>query len=279
MVIEYQFTENWFVNHLPIWRAIFSKYLPKRILEVGSFEGRSAAYIIEECLSLTEIVCIDTWEDYPGMDWQFANVRMSVVERRFDDNMIVARRRRETPIDFRKIKDRSAHALATLVAQREAFDLVYIDGSHMALDVLTDAVFGFQLLRPGGVLIFDDYLWRDKDTDGRDILYAPKAAIDAFTNLGRRSHHPTRRAAAGDWPKSTTPPPSPRASSGAICKISQQRSTSRRAARIVLTRLLRRSCGHGLAVSRDMRGGFAQSGHPDMGRGLTARAALSEGFR
>jgi predicted O-methyltransferase YrrM len=183
MATEYQFTENWFVNHLPIWRGIFSKYAPERILEVGSFEGRSAAYIIEECPSLAEMVCIDTWEDYPGMQWQFANVQMSAVERRFDDNMAVARHRRETPIDLRKIRDRSAHALATLVAQRQTFDLVYIDGSHMADDVLTDAVFAFQLLRPGGVMILDDYLWRDKDTGGRDILYAPKAAIDAFTNI------------------------------------------------------------------------------------------------
>lgn len=183
MAMEYQFTENWFVNHLPIWRDLFSKYSPERILEVGSFEGRSAAYITEECSSLRQLVCIDMWQDYPGMQREFAGVQMSCVEKRFDDNMVVARRRRPSPIDFRKIKDKSAHALATLFAERQTFDLIYIDGSHMASDVLTDAVFAFQLLRLGGVMILDDYLWRDKDTDGRDILYAPKAAIDAFTNV------------------------------------------------------------------------------------------------
>jgi predicted O-methyltransferase YrrM len=183
MATGYQFSENWFVNHLPIWRELFAKYSPERILEVGSFEGRSAAYITEECASLTRLVCIDTWQDYPGMEKEFAGVQMSRVEQRFDDNMVVAQRRRPSPIDFRKIKDTSAHALAALVAERQSFDLVYIDGSHMAADVLTDAVFAFQLLRLGGVMILDDYLWRDKDTDGRDILHAPKAAIDAFTNI------------------------------------------------------------------------------------------------
>lgn len=181
--MEYQFTENWFVNHLPIWRGLFGKYAPERILEVGSFEGRSAAYITEECPSLRRLVCIDMWQDHPGLQREFAGVQMSCVEKRFDDNMVVARRRRPNPIDFRKIKDKSAHALATLFAERQTFDLIYIDGSHMASDVLTDAVLAFQLLRLGGVMILDDYLWRDKDTDGSDILYAPKAAIDAFTNI------------------------------------------------------------------------------------------------
>jgi predicted O-methyltransferase YrrM len=183
MAMEYQFTENWFVNHLPIWRGLFSKYLPERILEVGSFEGRSASYITEECPSLRQLVCIDMWEDYTGMHREFAGVQMSRVEKTFDDNMVVAQRRRSSPIDFRKIKDKSAHALATLVAERQTFDLIYIDGSHIASDVLTDAVFAFQLLRLGGVMILDDYLWRDKDTGGKDILHAPKAAIDAFTNI------------------------------------------------------------------------------------------------
>jgi len=35
------------------------------------------------------------------------------------------------------------------------------------------------MLRPKGILIFDDYLWGEP----RDILHRPKAAIDAFANL------------------------------------------------------------------------------------------------
>ena len=32
---------------------------------------------------------------------------------------------------------------------------MYIDGSHAARDVISDAVLAWALLRPGGVLIFD----------------------------------------------------------------------------------------------------------------------------
>jgi hypothetical protein len=50
--------------------------------------------------------------------------------------------------------------------------------------VLVDAVLGWRLLAPGGLLVFDDYLW-DTDTDE---LGNPRRGIDAFTRLvGDRS--------------------------------------------------------------------------------------------
>ena len=39
------------------------------------------------------------------------------------------------------------------------FDLVYIDGSHSAKDVLLDSLLAWRLLRPGGAMIWDDYEW------------------------------------------------------------------------------------------------------------------------
>ncbi|MBW2723706.1 MAG: class I SAM-dependent methyltransferase, partial [Deltaproteobacteria bacterium] len=39
----------------------------------------------------------------------------------------------------------------------ESFDLIYIDGSHAANDVLTDALLAWGLLKPGGLIVFDDY--------------------------------------------------------------------------------------------------------------------------
>ena len=37
-----------------------------------------------------------------------------------------------------------------------SFDFIYVDASHRAPDVLLDAVLAFQLLRIGGLIIFDD---------------------------------------------------------------------------------------------------------------------------
>jgi hypothetical protein len=40
----------------------------------------------------------------------------------------------------------------------DSFDIVYIDGSHAACDVLRDGVLSWDLLKVGGILIFDDYI-------------------------------------------------------------------------------------------------------------------------
>jgi predicted O-methyltransferase YrrM len=51
-------------------------------------------------------------------------------------------------------------ALAEILSSNEPpFDLIYVDGSHQASDVLTDSIITFQLLRVGGVMTFDDYVW------------------------------------------------------------------------------------------------------------------------
>jgi predicted O-methyltransferase YrrM len=78
---------------------------------------------------------------------------------------------------------RSDRALPKLLCDKGAgyFDMVYVDGSHQAADVLWDALLAFKLLRVGGLMVLDDYLWPG---DSRhDVLMAPKIAIDAFTTV------------------------------------------------------------------------------------------------
>jgi predicted O-methyltransferase YrrM len=50
----------------------------------------------------------------------------------------------------------SAIALAELAAAKCAFDLIYVDGSHLFEDVFIDAYFAFRLLNNGGIILFDD---------------------------------------------------------------------------------------------------------------------------
>ena len=47
-------------------------------------------------------------------------------------------------------------------------------------------VLSFQLLKLGGLLICDDYLWSQEPLGSEDVLNSPKLAIDAFTNIHRR---------------------------------------------------------------------------------------------
>ncbi|KJF15764.1 hypothetical protein AXFE_33840 [Acidithrix ferrooxidans] len=48
----------------------------------------------------------------------------------------------------------------------------------------------FKLLRVGGVLAFDDYLWFEQLPYGQDPIRSPKPAIDAFTMIfGRKLNY------------------------------------------------------------------------------------------
>ena len=110
---------------------------------------------------------------------------MSAVETRFDNNIAKAQSVTGNAATVIKHKMPSNVALVELVAEGRSstFDLVFVDGSHQASDVLTDAVISFQLLRIGGLMIFDDYLWGLHLESNQDPLGVPKQGIDAFLNV------------------------------------------------------------------------------------------------
>lgn len=184
--MDFHYTANWFrLMAQPSWDQLIPQINPSRLLEVGSYEGASACYLIQQ-LGATkpiELYCIDTWEG--GIEHQEATVGMAGVEARFDHNIQVAQAAVPHPATVTKLKGRSDRLLAQLLAEgkHDYFDFIYIDGSHQAPDVLCDAVLGFRLLKVGGVMAFDDYLWHEHAIPDSDPLRCPKPAIDAFTNL------------------------------------------------------------------------------------------------
>jgi len=127
-------------------------------VEVGSFEGRSAAWLLQNVLVRADdrLICIDVFD--ARYDWIFdANIQeIGGTER-------IEKRRGLSHLKLRELAPGSA-------------DAVYIDASHTIADTIRDAVLAWDVLRPGGLLIFDDYAWHDKtDPDNR-----PQYAIDAF---------------------------------------------------------------------------------------------------
>ena len=42
---------------------------------------------------------------------------------------------------------------------KKEFDIIYVDGSHHAKDVLEDCVNSWRVLQKNGILIIDDYFW------------------------------------------------------------------------------------------------------------------------
>ncbi len=175
---DYEFTQDWFTDNEAKWREIMP-LIPERrkFLEIGSFEGRSAVWLMEHAMPMdSSLFCIDTWQG--GEEHTDDVVEGS--EGRFLRNVKIAQTRmpgrQVTPL-----KGTSYHRLAELIASKHenSFDFAYIDGSHTAWDSLTDACMTFGLLKPGGVLIFDDYLWGHPTF----AMHRPKIAIDSFINI------------------------------------------------------------------------------------------------
>ena len=174
---DYQFTKNWFGWGPQVWPDII-KFLPERktFLEIGSFEGRSTVWTVENMMEDGgEIYCIDTWE---GSE-EHVKGELDGAEDRFHQNISVLRTKfpNRAVVSF---KSTSVEALAGLLTHKKQFDFIYIDGSHIAKDVLTDACMAWPLLKKDGIMAFDDYLWR---LPGTVTIQRPKIAIDAFVNI------------------------------------------------------------------------------------------------
>lgn len=166
----------WFDQNVALWRSVLIDWLhwdgtPNlTALEIGCFEGRASVWLLKHLLthSTSRLVVVDTFQGSPE------HGDVGDLFDRFEHNVQPWRERVIVHVG------RSADVLRTAWEPIDdgALDLVYVDGSHRASDVLTDAVLAWRLLRTGGLLIFDDYAWQ-YTTKAGEVL-APKAGIDAF---------------------------------------------------------------------------------------------------
>ena len=141
-----------------------------RFLQIGAFTGDATVWLVDNILTQANSVLedVDIWsgsdeEAHKAMDW-------TDIERVYDSR-----------IAFRpnviKYKMDSREYLRSV--EEPTFDFIYIDGDHTAEGVLQDAVLAWRLLKAGGIIAFDDYLWEDP----RGIEYQPGWSIDTFVGI------------------------------------------------------------------------------------------------
>lgn len=177
---ELSFTADFFTVNIPRWCEVIDRcdLLSKpqlKILEIGSYEGLSTTFFLRTFPDAV-VTCVDAWDAdaYKRRGRDATDAHMAAVELRFDSNT------RSFKDRIRKIKKTSMVFFAE-TAGKSRFDLVYVDGPHYCDDVLSDALHSFDLLRVGGILICDDYLWRHY----RRSADSPAAAINCVLRLKR----------------------------------------------------------------------------------------------
>jgi predicted O-methyltransferase YrrM len=174
--MKYQFSSDWVTSHEADWLAWFGHLIGRQnvsILEIGCWEGRSSCWWLDNILTdpSSRLTCIDpfSWIDNSQKFW--GNIYASG---------------KQQQVEF--IRNRSEHVLPTMLSEKRQFDLVYVDGSHFAKDVLIDGSYACRLVKRDGFILFDDYRYKNQNDEP-----SPQIAIDAIVAANRLT------VVAQDW--------------------------------------------------------------------------------
>ncbi|KAH7098632.1 nucleotide-diphospho-sugar transferase [Auriculariales sp. MPI-PUGE-AT-0066] len=181
-VFEFTASQDWFSGQIEIWKPLIDQLCkelpgPARALEIGSWEGRSAVFLLQSlCFKPgSRLVCIDHFD---VLRTEAGNQRFAKLQR----NLSLAAGEN---VEYRVMDEFSVPALYKLLeeevgAKAGGYDFIYIDGSHEADDTFLDAELAWRLARAGATIVFDDYEWKAAAIDS---IHHPKRGIDAFMKL------------------------------------------------------------------------------------------------
>lgn len=158
---DFEFTRRWFILRNQV---TFSTFLPPkfdgtkpvRMIQIGVFEGMDLVWQLQHVLKHPDsrVLAIDPWMPTTKLDAEF----MRGVEQRARKNLSPWRDKVQI------IKGSSQEILKDIVDNNRRvhgiapghWDYIVIDGDHDRKPVYKDAVNAFNLVRPGGWLLFDD---------------------------------------------------------------------------------------------------------------------------
>lgn len=170
----YKFDHDWFSPNIPNLTRLFAGFKGEKapnILEIGAFEGMSTVWLLDN-ITGCHVTTIDTWKGGKDHDPNNPEINWKTVKENFDHN--IAGKNVEV------LHTTSFEALNSMFRRGLEFDFVYVDGSHTAIDVNLDLILSFKLLKVGGLIYCDDYLWGFNEFPVYDC---PKLGIDSFVNV------------------------------------------------------------------------------------------------
>ena len=191
--MDYVFGADWFSGNVDNWIDLFvetnkSSTKPLKILEIGCFEGRATTWLLDNMMNHkdSEIFCVDTFMGSPEHN---SSQKESLLDK-FTRNMSLSK----WPEKVRTLKGDSRFILPALCREGHRFDVIYVDGSHATLDVVNDGIYALHLLKPDGVIIFDDYQWVDPIHGNQPVKKAVDFLDVSYPKYMKRIHDGYQRA-------------------------------------------------------------------------------------
>jgi predicted O-methyltransferase YrrM len=178
--MSYIFTDNWFGADDFNPHINLDRNNEINILEIGSHEGKSTVWFIENMLTHpnSTVTCVDPWIDNNQDNISvYSNDRSSSKSKNYENFLHnISQTNQENKVDIKV--GLSSDILRTL---DKKFDLIYIDGNHTSKFVLEDSVLSFHLLKVGGYMVWDDYEWVNP-FNAPTVNNSPKISVDSFIN-------------------------------------------------------------------------------------------------
>ncbi len=181
-----KFKEKWFDGMIPMWEQIFTQHVApigiKNVLEIGCYEGRATSFVCENYLyEDTNYDVVDTFEGSLNETGMVGAVEEFKTNQNFILNNFKHNISFYPNINFNINKGYSQYLLPELEKKGKKYDFIYIDASHRADDTFMDAYYAHKMLNSKGLLIFDDFGW--KDPNQPHIVNSPQLGIEVFFTM------------------------------------------------------------------------------------------------
>lgn len=172
-----------FTANIPQWQAFLGPLAGRpglRFLEIGTGQGRAAVWLAETILTGGDafLYTVDPATEHENGPIESDDQQRNLAPYLADGRIRFAQTVSDVFLKaFPRVEWSESQGFVAMPASIDPpFDFVYIDGDHSPSQALFDAVNGFTLVKPGGLVCFDDYPW----TDRNDPSIATRVGIDAF---------------------------------------------------------------------------------------------------
>ena len=155
-----------------------------QVLEVGTYAGTSLIEIVKR-IPNSFGTGVDKWANYNEDNIDILlNIEQNNIENVFYKNIINSKMNTR----IKGIKGNSSDVLLDLYKNGLQYDFIYVDGSHKCLDVFFDLMLSWKLLRTGGILAIDDYLYHC-DRVAKEPYEYPFEGVTHFLRLVKTEYN------------------------------------------------------------------------------------------